>query len=109
MNSNYNAFNYKSHHQDLLNDRSQASIKNEHDMIMIAKNCGTYIFMGNLGPSLGKIHCSSKQFKPFVPSRIWLLPEMGVLEGHLSLLLSLKNDSSGTWFSLKKLFGQLTF
>jgi hypothetical protein len=34
---------------------------------------------------------------------------MGVPQGDLSPLLPLEHDSWGTWFSSRKLFGQLTF
>jgi hypothetical protein len=35
------------------------SYKNKYEMTMIAKSCRTYVSLGNLGLSLGEVHCSS--------------------------------------------------
>jgi hypothetical protein len=32
--------------------------KNKHEIVMVAKIFGTYVFLGNLGLSLRKDHCS---------------------------------------------------
>jgi len=39
-------------------------------MIGIAKNFKTYVSLGNLGLSLGEIHCSPKQLKLLLPKNM---------------------------------------
>jgi len=46
--------------KDLFNDRSQSLYKNNYEMTMIIKKFKTYVFLGNLGLSLGKFIVSEE-------------------------------------------------
>jgi len=55
----WNAFNYKYvGHLDNFPIIGCKPIQKEHDMFMITKRFETYVSFGNLGSSMGKVHCS---------------------------------------------------
>ncbi len=70
--------------RNLSNNRSQGLYKNEHEMVIVPKRFGTYVFVRNLSPFGEKVHCSWRKF-PFI-QKTYIFPRESCFLGNFLLL-----------------------
>jgi hypothetical protein len=67
--------------------------KNKNEMTMIVKRFGTHISLGNLGLSLGKVHCSQGKLAfPQKNNHVFREKEINLLWGTTKTFFSLGNN-----------------